>query len=41
MGAFLGEKLMATGFGKSKQEAEQNAAKKVIEDWENIKKNLA
>jgi len=40
MGAYLGDKLMASGTGKSKQEAEQNAAKKVIENWDSIKTKL-
>jgi len=41
MGAYLNEKLMATGTGKSKQEAEQSAAKKVIENWDSIKQKLS
>lgn len=40
MGAYLVDKLMASGTGKSKQEAEQNAAKKVIENWDSIKTKL-
>lgn len=33
MGVYLGDTLLAQGIGQSKQEAEQQAAKKAIEDW--------
>lgn len=32
-GVFLAEKLMAKGFGRTKKEAEQNAAQQVLEHW--------
>lgn len=33
MGAYLTDSLLAQGTGQSKQEAEQQAAKKALEDW--------
>ena len=33
MGVYLGDSLLAQGIGQSKQEAEQEAAKKALEDW--------
>ncbi len=34
MGVFLQDKLLAEGLGQSKQQAEQEAAKKALETWE-------
>lgn len=40
MGVYLNEKLLASGNGKSKQEAEQSAAQKAINDWKELKSSI-
>lgn len=37
MGVFLEDKLLSEGIGQSKQEAEQEAAKKALETWSELK----